>query len=247
MPFVNFFSILAISILVMILLLLLVRRYSYAKKISLTNDIVGFYVTLVGTLYGVLIGFVVLVVWTRFDQAEILVENEASALANIYGLVGQLSDPEKTQVRASLQRYADFVIKEEWAIMEAGKGQSKQASDELFATWKLMGEYSPKNLREQVLMSEGFDQISELYKTRRLRLLANDKEIPSLFWLVLIVGGVLTIGSTAFFNVERFGFHALKMSILTLLVCLVLYAIWELDKPFQRNIHISSHPFSHSK
>jgi len=230
----------------MLLFLILVRAHPSAKRLRETNDIAGFYITIVGGLYGVFLGFMVLVVWTRFDQAETITEQESTSITNVYMAAGNLPDRNRTQLRTDLEEYTRLIANDEWSVMASGGYHSEKTFRKLINIWQDIGALRPKDNRESVVMDQIMSQMNQADDNRRLRLLSNQKHLPTVFWVVLIGGAIITVGSTAFFGVEPFNFHAFKTALLTTLICLTLYAIKEVDDPFRGPIHVSADPFERS-
>ena len=229
------------------MLLFLVRRHPASKRLRETNDIAGFYITILGGLYGVFIGFMVLVVWTRFDQAETTIEQEVTAITSMYLMAGELPDANRIAIRTEIEQYNRIVVNDEWTVMAKGTYHSEEAFRKTIHLWQDIGKIEPRTARDQVIMDQILTKMGQVNESRQLRLLSNQKHLPAVFWIVLIGGAILTIGSTAFFGVEKFPFHALKTSLLTILICLTLYAIKEVDDPFHGAIQVSSEPFERSE
>jgi hypothetical protein len=62
-------------------------------------------------------------------------------------------------------------------------------------------------------------------------------------WLLLIVGGVLTLGYMNFFGIESFRVHVVMTVTLTAMLILILFIIYSLDKPFWGDPCISPEAF----
>jgi len=63
-------------------------------------------------------------------------------------------------------------------------------------------DFEPRTEAEQTLQSEGLTQVDDLDEERALRLLEGREGIPPILWVVLIVGGVITVAFTFLFGVE---------------------------------------------
>ena len=93
MNYLNGFAIpLAVSILGTLGLLYLVRRIPAANGLRVNNDILGVYFALIGTIYAIIMAFMLASVWTRFDQASSQAEQEAATLVNMFHLSDGLPD-----------------------------------------------------------------------------------------------------------------------------------------------------------
>src|SRR4029078_2782910 len=80
------------SALLAVLATLLVRRVVSNEVHSANNEVAGFIFSAVGAIYGVLLAFMVLVVWQSFDEAQVTVEQEANTLVNVFRLGQELQE-----------------------------------------------------------------------------------------------------------------------------------------------------------
>ncbi len=67
--------------------------------------------------------------------------------------------------------------------------------------------------------------------------------IPSILWVVLIVGGALTICFTYLFGMRTPHLHLVMVVALTLVLALVLYTIRALEYPFDGIVQVGPEPF----
>ena len=56
--------------------------------------------------------------------------------------------------------------------------------------------YEPRTQAEQELYAQGLDQVQRLADARRSRLVAAEQSIPTVLWVVLVVGGIVAVGFT---------------------------------------------------
>ena len=97
--------------------------------------------------------------------------------------------------------------------------------------------------RGDALYAASLQELDELEENRALRLLAAREGIPSILWVVLVVGGTLTIAFTFLFGMERAWLHAVAVAGLTTAVCLILYVIAILDYPFNSGVSVQPDAF----
>ena len=55
-----------------------------AEPRSVHNDVIGWQIAILGTIYAVMIGFMLYAVWNNFQTAETNANNEANDLVNLY-------------------------------------------------------------------------------------------------------------------------------------------------------------------
>lgn len=220
----------------------LVRLVVDEKEHLANNEVAGFIFSAVGVVYGVLLAFLVLVVWQTFEDAQVNVEHEANALVNIYRLGQGLPDPEGSQVLTLARQYAQQVKDLEWTAMETGKS-SPEVDQTLEDLWRIHRTLDASDTRSDNHEQQFFDSLNNLGNERRVRLLQSRLELPRLMWILLIVGGLITIGFTLFLRAPNWKAHLLMTGMFAGLVAFVLLLIVELDNPFSGDVRVSSLAF----
>ena len=64
--------------------MLVVRRRVPYETLASYHEVAGYLLSIIGTLYAVLLGFVVVDAMTKVQEARITVEQEANAVANVF-------------------------------------------------------------------------------------------------------------------------------------------------------------------
>jgi fumarate reductase subunit D len=220
-----------VPVLVAVAGLVLVQRLVPPERRREQNDVAGFIYAVLGVAYAVLLAFVVIAVWQDYKAAQTNVESEAHELAGVYFLASRLPDPDRSQVQDLLRTYVRVVEEEEWPMMEQGQTSPRAESLLRQLTSKLL-EFDPHTEREQVLYELEHTRLHDAADARRERLLEVREGIPDLLWVVLVVGGVITVSFTYLFGLRSNLAHALMVAALTLLICGILFTIGEFDNPF---------------
>jgi hypothetical protein len=238
-----------VAIFATVFLVYLVRRLPALKEVREHNDVTSAYATAIGTIYAVLLAFMLFSVWNRYDQARSNVEMEAAALANIYRLADSLEEADRTHIQKSVRDYGDYVVNVEWQAMEQGaqmrkRRRMKTEVDPYDHLWKSVNGMQAGTNHTETVFGQELQQLTNLATYRRQRLLVSDTGLPGILWCVLILGGIATVAITALFGMDRFKLHAGKASLLAALIALSLYAIFEIDSPFQGGVTISTHAFT---
>ncbi len=218
------------------------RRWGERRSIRGTDDVEGIYVVVIGTLYGILVAFMIFVVWTDYSDAQRLVDREADALGDVYRLAGGLPQPYRDQVRGLSVEYARAVADSEWANMARGQTDPR-VSDIVARMWQAFNALGPEEAADDVLRDHLLTSFAELTDLRRSRLLESETELPTVLYVVLIIGGILTVGFAIVFNTEHFESHAIKAGALAALVSLMLVTVWSLDHPFRGSVRIPPDAF----
>ena len=222
--------------------LVLVQRLVPPERREGQNDVAGFIFAVLGVAYAVLLAFVVIAVWQDYKTAQTNVESEAHELAGVYFLASQLPEPDRTRIQDLARTYARVVVEEEWPMMAGG--QTSPRADSLLRrlTSKIL-EFDPHTEGEQVLYESGLKQLHDAADARRSRLLEVREGIPDLLWVVLVVGGVITVCFTYLFGLKSNLAHALMVAALTLVICGILFTIGEFNNPFSGVVEIRPEAF----
>lgn len=206
------------------------------------NDLIGWQLTVLGTTYAVIVGFMLYTVWTNFEAANENAEAEANAVVNIHRLAEGIPVEQREKLRTLAVAYADAVVNREWAEMERGKvgTESNQISRQMWHT--LMSIQSP-SWTEITAEDHALYELSTLTEHRQIRQLQTTSKLPGILWCVLLIGGVLTVFSACMFGMESTLMHGIQVFSFSLLVSLALVAIGDIDRPFQGTVHVSDSPF----
>jgi hypothetical protein len=97
----------------------------------------------------------------------------------------------------------------------------------------------------QMRYNEMLEQLHDLGNARRERLLAAEQGLPPILWVVLILGGVITVGFTYLFGLESTWVHLLMVAALAMIISISLFTVAALDYPFKGDIHIHPAAYEH--
>ncbi len=206
--------------------------------------------TATGTIYaalyvvfGVSLGFSLFLVWQQSNTARQTAENEATSLQQVYNLAVRFPGSEQDRVKELVVSYARVVVVEEWDLLEQGRPSERAEAllDQLRQS--VVVELDPRSDAQDALYAASLQEVDDLEENRALRLLAAREGIPSILWIVLVVGGTLTIAFTYLFGIERAWLHAVAVAGLATAVCLILYVIAVLDYPFSGGVSVQPEAF----
>jgi hypothetical protein len=153
-----------------------------------------------------------------------------------------LPEPQRTRLQDLARRYARVVEEEEWPMME--RGQTSPHADSLLRQLRLeLLQFDPHTQGEEVLYERGLTDLHDAIDARRSRLLEVREGIPHLLWVVLVIGGVITVSFTYLFGLKSNLAHALMVAALTLLICAILFTIGEFNNPFSGVVEIRPEAF----
>ena len=242
--------IVAVAMVVAVGGLLLVQRLFSTELRKQANDVAGFIYAVLGVAYAVLLGLMLIAVWEKWNAAETITTEEANELAGIFYFAHALPQPEGRHIQELVRSYSEVVVEEEWPLMAQGRSSPKAWAtlDELRGT--ILGLNPPKEGAQQMGYDEMrynqmLEQLHSLGDARRERLLVAEQGLPPILWVVLILGGVITVGFTYLFGLDNTLVHVLMVAALAMIISLSLFTVAALDYPFNGDIRIHPAPYEH--
>ena len=218
----------------------LVARFT-PREIRLEhNDRAGFILAVIGVVYAVLLAFVAIGTWERFNQAEARSYEESEALATVYR--DAESFPDAAPLRTMLRAYVRSVIDDEWPRMR--RGQRGTASNALLEAADRYVRHLPVgSVAAQDVHAQMLSAMDTALADRETRLTIDFIGINSIMWVVLVAGAYITVAFTYLFGFERTVMQQLMIGGLSLTIGLVLFLVVGLDYPFRGSIAVGPDAF----
>ena len=96
-------------------------------------------------------------------------------------------------------------------------------------------EFKPNSAAVFVLLQE----VISVWKYRVARVNQSQYRIPQVEWVLLLTGGVVTIGFTYFFRIESQIIQSLMTGLFTLIIAMNLYMVLLFSEPYAGNFQVS--------
>jgi hypothetical protein len=213
-----------------------IQRMRAYDRFSAHNDVAGFLLAVVGVVYAVILGFVVIIVWERYTATEGYVQDEASAVAGVYRLSAGLPSAVRAVVRADMRAYIDEVLDREWPLLENGEGvgASKLLED---ATYRAIT-FSPTTMRESNIQEATITELQAAFDARRMRLAQVAPSVKPILWVALLIGAAVTLGFTFLFGTKNRGAQLVMTGALVTIMALLFVVVMEFDTPFKGSVAV---------
>jgi hypothetical protein len=218
----------------------LVARFAPQEILSAYNDRTGVILGVMGVMYAVLLAFVAVGAWERFEQAEARTYEEANALTTAYRDAGSFAG--HGPVREMLRAYVHSVIDKEWPHMRSDEKASLY-DPQLEAADRAVRALPVTSPRLQVIDAEMLAAMDKALMDRESRLTLDSTGINGVMWVVLILGAFLTVAFTYLFGFEKHVMQVLMVGGLSLMIGLVLFLAVSLDYPFRGSIAVGPDAF----
>ncbi|MFO1417921.1 MAG: DUF4239 domain-containing protein [Methylotetracoccus sp.] len=217
--------------------LFVVRRAFHFDRLRRCHEVAGYLLSVVGTMYAVLLGLIVVDAMGRFESARTAVEKEANSLADIYLLAERLGSERGGEVRRLCVDYVTAVIDDEWPAMARGEVSLKARAVSL-ALIRRISEFEPVSENHKAVYPLVLEEAFELWDNRRARTNLAIYGVPPIEWLVLVLGGVVTITFTYFFSVESIRAQTVMTTFVSLLIALNVYLVVLFAAPFSGDLRV---------
>lgn len=211
------------------------------------NDVAGNTFAMVGGFYGLLLAFVVFLVWDQFNDAQQSADIEGSLAKGLYRDIkfypvsdtGGVGSNDIKILTFALVNYVEDVLREDSLMDTEGPASPNyifhrdtvtvRSFNQVFAIMERMHDVEEfKNQR----IDQMFRHLNELATYRSLRGLAADSEIDLYIWIPLWLGGLITAIFAVLMNIENRRLHCVMNGLLGAFVALIFYIIILSDHPF---------------
>jgi hypothetical protein len=148
---------------------------------------------LAGTAFAVLLALITLAAFQTYNGAKDGAEDEAVAVVELFRTAGLFPEAQHDELRADFVCYARAVISDEWPAMEHGD-TSPVVDRWVFAYRRLFNRLDLSSARERLGLEDMLASARDRTAGRRDRLRQATPSVPTPLWLVLILGGLVSIG-----------------------------------------------------
>lgn len=201
------------------------------------NDIVSYFLAAITVFYGITLGLLAVATWTNYSSTQDKVDHEAQVVASLYRDVNSFPEPLRTTLDDDLRAYAREVVDVSWPQMQ--KGITPYGSEpklESFQADLLL--FEPKTEREKIVTQQAYQVFNVLVEARRGRLESVSSGMPASLWSLVVLGGLITMTATLFFDTPSFRMHLWMTILLSTLLGLMIFLIGTLDNPFRGKVSI---------
>ncbi|MGA6974395.1 MAG: hypothetical protein WBY93_22400, partial [Candidatus Binatus sp.] len=170
--------------------LYIVRLLVPLDRLQKNHEVAGITYGVLGAFYGLVLAFVIVATWERFNLASANAHQEASALESLYRLAGGFSEPTRTDLETSIREYTHHVVEEEWPHM--ADNTVRPELGRVLKLWTVVMSDHSTDSRELLLVDKSIDQLDIINQARSIRFLFYEDDLPSVVWIVIYLGCVIT-------------------------------------------------------
>jgi hypothetical protein len=225
-----------VPMVVAVLGLVLVRRLVDPDKFQSQHDVAGFLIAVVGVIYAVILAFVVVIQWEQFRSAENDARAEANAVGNLYRDAAAVGGPQGRTLENAVATYAHYIVTIEWPYMGRHQAEAPAVNPYRNVVWREVLDMQTRTGGDVEFARQAVSDVSAVTDGRRTRVEDSSTKLPTPLWVVLLLGGAITVGFTYFFGLKSFLAQAAMVATLTAIIGLALFVILTLDLPFTGDV-----------
>lgn len=218
-----------------------VRKQYSTEALKENHEVAAIIFNAFGLLYAVVVAFVVFVTWSGYDDATKNLQMEANEIDDIFHISKAFPAPANKVIQQGLIDYTTSVYNDELKKMAEGDVSlhSNRAMAKLITAVYGMDE---KSISSKAIYAESLTRLNNLAQYRRLRIFAGNNAVPPVIWLVLLVGGAITVSYTFCFGMKNRKAQYVITAALTVTITMILFLIYVLDHPFTGTSKVSFEP-----
>ncbi|MFB7865037.1 MULTISPECIES: DUF4239 domain-containing protein [unclassified Streptomyces] len=207
------------------------------------NDMVGVTLGMFGAIYGIILAFVIVTLWTQLDSTQTIVATEATDAALIARDAAAFPPPVRARVDEALSGYVHTVVEDQWPRMRAGAPDYGTTGGKLQAVYDALQTYEPKSTREEVFYESAVGHLNDVAAQRRARLTMAEQQLPPLLQVLAFGGALVLIPLTFLYGMRRMRIQLLFVSSVAALIGFSLLLVFVLDRPFAGDLSVSPTPY----
>ncbi len=217
--------------------MLLVRRQAPEGSYFADSDRAAGVFGVITTGFSVLLGFVIFLAFTSYDNTKQGAETEALVVAQQFETAQFMPAAQRQELSDGLVCYAAYVVQREWPQLEDGS-EGNSFNPWGVALFRALEDTEPDGPTEEAAFSKWLDQTSERSAARQDRIHAAEGVVPTPLWLVLFLAAAVIGAYMLFFadSGERARVQALLIGSVVSVVAATFLLLSFLDNPYHGGV-----------
>lgn len=208
-----------------------------------SNDAVNLFSGAIGVVYGLLLGMVAVANWNDFNETQTIITKEAAAIIGFHKIVTGFGTKAASKLQEDALKYTHMILELEWPLHAHGL-ISDECAPILSELHQDLLSFNPASLRQQAIFSDALLSFNKMAEYRSMRFDAvKDVGVPSVFWIVILLGGSLSTILMYFVHLPSVRMHIVMVAIYSTFIGFMLFLIAALDNPFKGGISVSAVPY----
>jgi len=200
----------------------------------------GFLSGVVGSMYAVSTGFVLIYLLGNFNKAQEVVAEESIVLMRLADSVSWLPQNMKPAIYLDIKNYAQDVVEREWLLMRDGKKIGHEALNFLQDINNRLKAYNANDQMQLFVKKEIIREIKELYTVRYDRIKMSYFSLNVQYWVVIFIMTTINLIFVCMLGTKLY-LHKISVMLVCITSASMIFLLFILDKPFRGSFAVDQY------
>ena len=191
-----------------------------------------------GIIFGLLVGFIAVQVWSDFDRAKVAVATEASALRAVVLLAGAFPGEQQTRVRALINRHIEVAVNQEWPAMAQQRANLTNLPEALIEALQDTLALKPTDDTQRTAQREMVSALQTALDARRQRIIVSRSTVGSVKWAGLLLQALCALIAIAMVHSDNRLTCGIALTLFATGIALSVLLIAAYTRPFTGDISV---------
>jgi hypothetical protein len=191
-----------------------------------------------GILFGLLVSFIAVEVWSNFDKAKVAVATEASALRAVVLLAGTFPEERRTRIYALINSHIEEAVNQEWPAMAQQRATLSALPTALIEALHETLALKPADDSQRAAQSEMVKALHTALDARRQRIVISQSAVGTVKWVGILLQGLCTLVAIAMVHSDNRLTCGITLTLFATGIALSVLLITAYSRPFTGEISV---------
>jgi hypothetical protein len=191
-----------------------------------------------GIIFGLLVGFIAVEVWSDFGRAKVAVATEASALRAVVLLAGAFPGEQQTRVRTLINRHIEVAVNQEWPAMAQQRANLTNLPEALIEALQDTLAVKPTDDTQRTAQREMVSALQSALDARRQRIIISRSTVGSVKWAGLLLQALCALIAIAMVHSDNRLTCGIALTLFATGIALSVLLIAAYTRPFTGDISV---------
>lgn len=217
--------------------LLAVRLLPY-DKVKESSDGISSFSSIIGILYAIILGYVLVTVYGNFCDANSNVEKEVTILIQLLRDCEGLPRHETKRMHKATMEYIDSILDEEWDHMIATGKYHPDTLTKFSNLYKISTTINCQSPEQLLFLREVAEELSNLSTARFERVSFANSRVPDILWELLVGVGLVSFSMSFLFPVRSKWMRVALLCATAAVMTFTTLLIFMLDRPYNGSLNV---------
>lgn len=221
----------------------LARGYFHTELYLADVSGLGSFLSVFGTLYGILAAFVVFEVWSQYNRISALIEKEAQMLEQLFRLSLYFRDDSLVaRMKVGIREYATHIIEGKFRMLARGE-RNAQSGLALRKISEVIRDIEFDDDHDSIVFDQIVAHYGELAQLRTERTNQSRNRLPRFLKMFIYLASLFALVTFLIMPFDNPYYGLLSVFVIGFLQAMVFQLIEELDNPFRGHLQLTPVPF----